>query len=292
MAFGVEHAHLNGPLRVRRSEHVAEDERQRLLAGAGQRQILVAVAIEVGPQRAVIRRERFQVVGCHVLEAAAGVPEQVVAIADAAGHGAVDVQIQAAVVIEIGERTRVVAAVDGDAPGSGDVLELSAAAIEEEPIWSVVRHEQIETPVVVDVGGARADGTVRRILRRAAAPPKTGRLGDIRELAGVVAIEPVGIAVHVAGIEIEIPVLVIVEPHGADGLARIRKADRRSDIAEYSLLVPEEDVRTIAKRHEQIEVIVTVEIDPRSLAHRSRRDIEVRRQRDIDESGITVSIET
>ena len=120
---------------------------------------------------------------------------------------------------------------------------------------------------------------------------QAGRFGDIGERAVVVAIEPVGVAVHVAGIKIEVAVFVVIEPEGTDGLARVRKADRRRNVSEHSFLVPEEDVRTIAEADEEIEIVVAVEIDPRGLPYGAGGNLQARRQRDVDEPGGAVPIE-
>ena len=70
--------------------------------------------------------------------------------------------------------------------------------------------------------------TVPFAASRGARPPhaRPAASRDVGELAAVVAKEPVRVAVHVADVQIEIAVLVGVEPDGADGLARVGEAQR------------------------------------------------------------------
>ena len=125
--------------------------------------------------------------------------------------------------------------------------------------------------VAVDVGGAHADRAVGRELRRAAAPRHAGRLGDVGELAGVVAEQAVRVAVHVGDRHVEIAVLVEVEPHGADGPPRVGQADRRGDVGQLAGVVAIQRVGAIAEADEEIEIAVGVEVDPRRLADRAGR---------------------
>ena len=85
-------------------------------ARAGERQIDVAVAVKVCPLRAMVRLEPDVEVRGHVLEARAGIPIQVVAIARATGDRAVHVEVEPSVVVEILERTGVVTGIDVDPP--------------------------------------------------------------------------------------------------------------------------------------------------------------------------------
>src|SRR5688572_20340650 len=68
---------------------------------ARQRQVNVAVAVDIGPQRAVISVQCAHVIRRDVLESRPGIAEQMIAIARAAGHRAVDVEVDAAVVVEV-----------------------------------------------------------------------------------------------------------------------------------------------------------------------------------------------
>src|SRR3989338_5283429 len=63
---------------------------------SGEREIEIAVAVDVGPLHAVVRLQRAQVGRGHVFKRGAGVPKQRVLPADAAGHGAVDVEVEPA----------------------------------------------------------------------------------------------------------------------------------------------------------------------------------------------------
>ena len=151
-------------------QHVAHHEVHAVGARAGQRQIEIAVAVDVGPLHAVIGLQLADRRRRDVDERRAGVAEQRVLPAGAAGDRAVDVEIELAVVIEVGERARVVARVDRDVPRRGAILERALAAVAEEAERAVVGGEQIEVAVVVDVGRADAHGAVRRRASARARP--------------------------------------------------------------------------------------------------------------------------
>src|SRR3954465_9173082 len=85
-------------------------------------------------------------------------------------------------------------------------------------------------------------------------------------MAAVVPEQAVGVAVLVGDEQIEIAVTVDVEPHGADGPARIADTRFSSDIDESRAVVPEQPVRLVAERNEQIDVAVVVVVNPRNLA--------------------------
>ena len=82
--------------------------------------------------------------------------------------------------------------------------------------------------------------------------------------------ETIGVAVLVGDVEVEVAVLVVVEPHGADALARIGEPNFRGNVFEASGLVQEERVRTITKGDEQVEIPVRIEVDEGGLAHGAR----------------------
>ncbi len=101
--------------RIGGRQHVAHHQVHAVGARAGQRQIEIAVAIHIGPCHAVVGLQRADVRRRDVDELRAGVAEQRVLPAGAAGDRAVDVEVEPAVVIEVGKRARVVARVDRDA---------------------------------------------------------------------------------------------------------------------------------------------------------------------------------
>ena len=78
---------------------------------AGERQVFVAVAVDIRPLDAVVGLQCGDAVGRDFDESSAGVPEQDVAIADPTGDRAVHVEVDPAVVIEVGEGARIVARV-------------------------------------------------------------------------------------------------------------------------------------------------------------------------------------
>ena len=116
--------------------------------------------------------------------------------------------------------------------------------------------------------------TVPFVASRGARPPQAtpGRLGDVGEAPLVVAIQAVGVAVHVRGVEIEVAVLVVVEPDGADGLPRVGQSDLGRDVGEPAGRVAEQHVGAIAKADKQIEIAVGVDVDPGRLAHGAGTD--------------------
>src|SRR4051794_31102748 len=110
--------------------------------------------------------------------------------------------------------------------------------------------------VAVHVGRTRTHGAILRVVRLAATPRETGGNGDVGEFSAVVAHQAVRVAIHVAGVQIEIAVLVVVEPHGADRLPRVGQSDLGGDVGELATVIPEYRVRAVAKRDEEIEVAV------------------------------------
>ena len=147
---------------------------------------------------------------------------------------------------------------------------IALAAVEEQAVLSVVCGEKVEPTVAVHVRGTGANGTIRRIVRRATAPCDAAIGGDVREMAAVIAVQRVGVAVHVGEVQIEVAVFVGVEPDGADAFALVRQPDFRRDICKLAGVVAKQRVRAIAKRHEQVDVAVRIEVDPRELPHGSR----------------------
>ncbi len=174
------------------------------------------------------------------------------------------------------EGAGVVTRVDRDLPVCRHVTE-RALGVQKESQRAVVGREQIEGPITVDVSGTRTDRTVGRILGRAASPRDARELGNVREAARVVLKQSVRVTVHVADIEIEVAVLVVIEPDGADASPRIRQADLRRNIGKPSGVVAVQRVRTIPKRYEQIQIPIAIDVDPGRLTHGARGYRELRR---------------
>ena len=151
--------------------------------GPGEREVEIAIAIDVGPLHAVVGLESADDRRRDIHERGAGVAQQRVLPADATGDGAVHVEIQPAVVIDIGRCAGVVARVDGQAPLGGSIVELTAATVAEEPERPVVGGHEIEVAVGVEVGGAQAHRAAARMLRRPAAPGHARRRGHVDESA-------------------------------------------------------------------------------------------------------------
>ncbi len=209
---------------TRRVQVVAHEVVHPLGLRAGEREVGVAVAVVVVPLHAVIGLERLERHRRHVLEARPRVAQEVVAVRLPPGHRPVHVQIDAAVVVEVGERTAVEVGVDVGAPRRAHVLEASVAAIEEESIPSIVGGDEVEATVLVHVGGAGTHRPLLLVPGRAPAPDDAGRLGDVGEVIAVVAPERIGVAVHVPLVEIQVAVVVHVEPDAADALAGVGNA--------------------------------------------------------------------
>ncbi len=145
--------------------------------------------------------------------------------------------------------------------------------------------------VVVYVGHARPDGAVRLVPGRSSAPRHACRLRDVLERALRLPEQPVGVAVHVAGDDVEVAVLVVVEPHGADRPPRIGESDRCRHIAERLAIVLKQRVRPIAKRHEEIEIGVAVVVHPHRLTHRTGWNFEPRLGGRVAERPLGVAIQ-
>ena len=111
-------------------------------------------------------------------------------------------------------------------------------------------------------------------------------------LRAVVAEHAVQIAVLVADEDVEVAVLIHVEPDGADGRARIVDAHLLADARERLAVVAEEHVRRVAEADEEIEVAVVVEVDERRLPRLAGR-VDAHRLRHLDErlAGALVAIE-
>ena len=129
------------------------------------------------------------------------------------------------------------------------------------------------------------------IARRPAAPGDAGGLGGVGEASLVVQEEAIGVAVHVGHGEIEVAVLVGVEPHRADGLARIGEAERRRHVAEAAAVVAEEGVGPVAEADEEIEVAVAVGVHPRRLPNRAGGDDQAGGRGLIGEAPAVVAIQ-
>src|SRR5262245_38032170 len=117
-------------------------------------------------------------------------------------------------------------------------------------------------PVAVDVGDAGPYGSIIRVLRSATAPFDFGIQRDIRETAAIVAEQSIFIAIHVCGVQIEVAVLVIVEPDRTDSFARIGQAIVSCNVNEAAAAVPKQSVRPVTETDEQVEIAIAVKIDP------------------------------
>src|SRR6185503_10959110 len=131
-----------------------------------------------------------------------------------------------------------------------------------ETVPSIVGEEKIEPAIAIDIGGAHAHAAVRRVTRRASTPGDARAVAAGAEGFSVVAIVLVLVSIHVRDDEIEIAVLIRVEPHGADCFARIGDAFLRGNIRERAAIVLKEGIWLVAESDEEIEVAVSVDIDP------------------------------
>ena len=291
MAERIHHAHEERPALAARRRDVAPDAVHPLRRHADQREVHAAIAVHIGPLGAVVRDDR-EVVRRDVLERVPGVAEEVRRIADARGPGPVHVEVDLAVVVEVLERAGVVAPLHRDAPRGGDILELPAAAIQEEAVLAVVRGEDVEPAVTVHVGDAGTHRSAEWIAHGPSGAREPGRFRDVGEVAVIVVEESVLVAVLVGDVEVEPAVLVVVEPHGANGLARIGEPDLRRDLGEVPVVVAEEHVGPVAPRDKEIEIAIAVEVHPRELAHLPGGDLgEARRRGDVGEVTVRVAIE-
>ncbi len=123
-------------------------------------------------------------------------------------------------------------------------------------------------------------------------PPRhAGLYRHVDEARAVVAEESVGIAVHVGDRDVEIAVLIRIEPHRADRPAGIGQAERGRLVAEDAAVVAEERVGAVAKRHEQVEIAVALDIHPHRLAHGAGGECESGCRRGVGEDTALVAIE-
>ena len=268
---------------------------RRLRSRAGQRQIERPVAVYVGPLHAVTRRERQQVVRRHLGEGGTsglrGAHEQIVPKALRGRHRAVHVQIEQAVVIDVGEGTGIVSTVDRHAPGRAHVAERAVGGPKKQAIRSVVGREQIGHAIVVHVSDAGPYGALRGDLRTASSPRQTDCLRDIGEGAAVVAEEAVGITILIRHVQIEIAILLVVEPNSTYTLPRIGQPNTRCDISEHAGAVAIQHVGAITKRHEQIKVTVAIDIEESRLTHCAGLYRQPTGRRDIGESRTVVAVQ-
>ncbi len=234
----------------------------------GEREIEVAVSVEIHPldpvRRAMRQLQRRQ----DVNQAAAFVVKQEVVFLDRLIDVRRHVEVRAAVVVVVPppRRRRFVAALHTKL--CGDFRECSAAVIPIQEVGAIAGDEQVEIAVTVDVRNARAvaPGGLRP---GSAVHAKLAR--HVHESRAVVAEHAVGVAVLVGDEEIEVAVFVEVEPHRTHGSARIVEAELPADARETTAVIPEQHVGRIAKRDEQIEVAVVVNVDPRDLTRFAQR---------------------
>ena len=176
-------------------------------------------------------------------------------------------------------------------PSRRDILETSVAAVEKESNGPVVRRNEIEPPVAVDIRRARPYGPVGRGVRRPAAPGKTGLAGHVGERSAIVSKQAVRVAIHVSNVDVEIAVLVKIEPHRAHAPPGVGETDAGCDISKAPSLVAEERVRAVAERHEQIEIAVRVHVNPDRLPDGAGFYLQTDGAGDIDEACGRVAIE-
>ena len=207
-----------------------------------------------------------------------------------------DEQIEVAIEIEIGD-ARAHSPVGGrprhaaDAERRGDVFEAALVlAIQAVGLAFLVRGEQIEIAVAIEVPPHRADGL--------AGIADAARLGDIDEAAAIVAQQPIR---HVAeGREqIEVAVAVVINPGGLARHAVQHDADLLRDVDESRALgVVAIDLRgnlRIGEPDIEIGVAVGVEVAPRRRARFLGDEPSVVDQPDllgdVAEDAVVVSIE-
>ncbi len=135
----------------------------------------------------------------------------------------------------------------------------------------------------------RAALLYRRVLRRGGREVPLGRWSRPATCssAGPTAAsaeQTVRITIHVAGDDIEVAVLVIVEPTAPTVRRESAKTHFRCDVNELVAVVPEKGVRLVAKRYEQVEIPIAVEIDPDGLTNGSGRDRETHCERGVGET--------
>ena len=162
-----------------------------------------------------------------------------------------------------------------------------AVVVPEQPVGVavLVRHEQIEIAVAVDVEPDRADGLARIADARLD--------GDVGEAAAVVAKQPVRLVAK-GHEEIEVAVVVVVDPRDLTRDAGQVHAERGRDVGEVTAVAVVAIELVGRAAHEadvEIEVAVAVEVAPRRGAG---LDVvgQADRGRDILEAPVILAIET
>ena len=189
----------------------------------GDGKIQVAIAVEVRPGDPVtgtvfqqVRRER-------VREApAACVHEEVVLDSGDAGQVGDDDQVGQTVVVGVGPRCRRGVVVLAQGGRVGHVGERAVALVAPQDIRPVRGDEKVQIAVVVVVGHRRGHTAVLIAPVRVIHAERGGDI-DERPVA-LVAEEGVLVAVLVGDVDVEVTVLVVVEPHHADGAAGVAQA--------------------------------------------------------------------
>ena len=169
----------------------------------------------------------------------------------AAAAGADDIRV--AVVVVVGEGCAAPLAGDRELSGQGEV---SAVVVVVEPVRAVaVDDVQVDPAVHVDVGPDA--------VHRPAAHADAGGGGDLGEaLVAVVAVEGVR-AGAVAGVEVQVAVVVHVRPGHTPAVSRTSDVGARiaGDVDQVSVVIAKEPVGTVVVG--QVEVLVTVPVDVR-----------------------------
>ena len=188
-----------------------------------QGEIETAVGIEVDELHAVRRVMLQDHIGQRLGETLGGgaVDEERIAIERLAGDEVADIQIGQPVVVEIAPRRGHAVAVQTDAARARDLEERAAVAAVERA-RPVVRDEQIEIAVEIEVGHARSNTAVFSGPRHAGHAEAVAATSSKRPPS--CRYNPLGLPLLIGDEEIQIAVAVVIPPHAAHAAASIADA--------------------------------------------------------------------
>ncbi len=121
----------------------------------------------------------------------------------------------------------------------GDFPEPAAAQVPVQQRVSVGRDEEVEVPVVVVVADRATDAA---LVRRAVPLVEAQLRRHVDEGAAIVAVERVLVGLLVGEKEVEVAVLVEVEPARADRPPRIVEACRLAHVRELRAVIAEQTI--------------------------------------------------
>ena len=207
----------------------------------------------------------------------------------AARDRSVHVQVDHPIVIEVSPGARVVARLDRQTRRGAGISPGTGGRGIQQGVGAVVREKEIEPSVGVHIGHAHAHAPLAFVAERASAGFYGRARRDVREMPVVVLPETVRVSVHVGGDEIEVPVLIDVEPDRSDGPPVVADTGFFGYVHEPSgAVVPKKSVGPVPECEEEIQITIGVVVDPRGLSRRSLPKLQTNLCGDVGEARVTV----